>query len=83
LSKELHRAPRIVIEDDIPGSITVVEPMRVAQISRTGAQIDTTASLPVGTLHDRRVTFEARAVVVKGQVAHSSVRHVHRDQVFY
>ena len=57
--------------------------MRVTQISRTSAQIDTTASLPVGTLHDRRLTLGTRVVVVKGRVTHSSVRQVHREQVFY
>ena len=57
--------------------------MRVAQISPTGAQIDTTVALPVGTLHDLRLTLGDHTVVVKGRVVHSSVRQFRREQVCY
>ena len=83
MSEDRRENPRIDIDDGLPGSITVVEPMRVAQISPTGAQIDTTAMLNVGTLHDIRLSLGARAVVVKCRVVHSSVRHLHRELVFY
>ena len=83
MSEDRRENPRIDTDDGLPGSITVVEPMRVAQISPTGAQIDTTAALKVGTLHDIRLSLDVRAVVVKARVVHSSVRHLHREQVFY
>ena len=83
MPKDRRDTPRIDIEDDLPGSITVVEPMRVAQISPTGVQIDTTAGLLGGTLHDIRLTLGAHTVVVKSRVVHSSVRQLHREQVFY
>ena len=70
-------------DDDLTGGIAVVEPMRVAQISTTGAQIDTTAPLGVGTLHDVRLALDGRAVVVKGRAVHSTVRQIHRGQVFF
>ena len=83
MSEDRRENHRIDIDDGLSGSITVVEPMRVAQISPTGAQIDTTAALKVGTLHDIRLSLDVRPVVVKARVVHSSVRHLHRELVFY
>lgn len=83
MSTERRRSIRVDVDDDLTGGIAVVEPMRVAQISMTGAQIDTTAPLGVGTLHDIRLTLDGRAVVVKGRAVHSTVRQIYREQVFY
>jgi hypothetical protein len=83
MSTERRRNIRVDVNDDLTGGIAVVEPMRVAQISMTGAQIDRTAPLGVGTLHDVRLTLDGRSVVVKGRAVHSTVRQIHREQVFY
>ena len=83
MSTERRRNIRVDVNDDLTGGIAVVEPMRVAQISMTGAQIDTTAPLGVGTLHDVRLALDGRSVVVKGRAVHSTVRQIHREQVFY
>ena len=83
MSNDRRRNIRVDVDSDVTGGITVIEPMRVAQISTTGAQIDTTAPLGVGTLHDVRLTLDGRPVVVKGRAVHSTVRHVYREQVMY
>ena len=83
MSRDRRLIPRIDLENDLPGSITVIEPMRVAQLSLTGAEIVTTVALQVGTLHDLRVTLGDHIVVVKGRIVHASVRHLHREHVFY
>ena len=82
MPSDRRRSVRIEV-DDLAGGITVVEPMRIAQISTTGAQIDTTAPLGVGSLHDVRLTLDDQHFVVKARAVHSTVRQIHRDQVFY
>jgi hypothetical protein len=64
VSRDRRLIPRIDLENDLPGSTTVVEPIRVSQISPTGAEIVTTAALRVGTLHDLRVTLGDHVVVI-------------------
>ena len=61
----------------VPNTLTV------SQISRTGVQIDTDTALPIGSLHDLRLTLGAHSVVVKGRVAHSSVGEIEQDRVTY
>ena len=46
-------------------------------------QIETDTALPIGSLHDLRLTLGARSVVVKGRVAHSSVGDIEQDRVTY
>ena len=46
-------------------------------------QIETDTALPIGSLHDLRLTLGARSVVVKDRVAYSSVWDVEQDRVAY
>ena len=83
MSTDRRRSIRVEVNDDLAGGIAVIEPMRVAQIATTGAQIDTTTPLGVGGLHDVRLTLDGQHLVVKARSVHSTVCSIHRDQVFY
>ena len=61
----------------------VFQHMTIREISRTGAQIETTLSLQLDSLHDFRLTLGDRSVVVKGRVAHCSISDVDQELVTY
>ena len=81
--RERRAVERVEILGDLPGDIMVLNTLTVSQISRTGVQIETDTALPIGSLHDLRLTLGARSVVVKGRVTHSSVGDVEQDRVTY
>jgi hypothetical protein len=47
--------------------------MTIADISHTGAQIETAFPLQLDSLHDFRLSLGDRSVVVKGRIAHCQV----------
>ena len=61
----------------------VYQPVTVSQISRGGAQIETTFRLQLDSLHDFRLTVGTRSIVVKGRIVHCSVADVEEGQVAY
>ena len=61
----------------------VFQPMTVSQISRGGAQIETTFRLQLDSLHDFRLTLGDRLVVVKGRIVHCTIADVEEEQVAY
>jgi hypothetical protein len=74
---------RIPILGDVAGEITVFQPLAVKQISRGGAQVETTFPLHVDSLHDLRLSLGDRSVVVKGRVAHCRIVDVDNELVVY
>jgi PilZ domain len=74
---------RIDILGELHGEIMFFQPMAVKEISRTGAQIETTFALHVDSVHDLRLTLGDRSVVLKGRVAHSSVAEMDQELVRY
>jgi hypothetical protein len=57
--------------------------MTIRQISRGGAQVETTFPLQLDSLHQLRLTLGERSIVVKGRVAHCSIRDLEHELVIY
>ena len=74
---------RIAILGELNGEVMVYEPMTIKEISRGGAQVETTYPLQLNSLHDFRLTLGDRSVVLKGRVVHSHISDVDPESVFY
>ena len=59
---------RIQILGELPGDATVHQSISVKELSRTGAQIESTFPLQLNSLHDFRLSLGSQSVVVKGRV---------------
>ncbi len=67
---------RIPILGELHGEVTVFQPITIREISRGGAQIETTVPLQLNSLHQFRLMLGDRSVIVKGRVAHCRVSDV-------
>src|SRR5712691_4854568 len=76
-------AERIQILGDLHGEVMVYQPVAIKDVSRGGAQVETTFPLQLDSLHDFRLTLGDRSVVVKGRVAHCSISDVDQETVLY
>jgi len=74
---------RIQILGELKGEVTVFQPMAIKEISRGGAQIETSFPLQLDSLHEFRLTLGDRSIVVKGRVAHCSITDVEHELVVY
>jgi hypothetical protein len=74
---------RIELLGGLSGEVMVFQPMRIAEISQGGMQIETGFPLHLDSLHDFRLTLEGQSIVVKGRVAHSHISDVDQDIVTY
>jgi hypothetical protein len=69
----IRRTQRIEILGELQGEVMVYEPMAISEISRAGAQIETSFPLQIDSLHDFRLVLGTRSIVVKGRVVHAHV----------
>ncbi len=76
-------AERIPILGELHGEVMVFQPVAIKDISRGGAQIETTFALQLDSLHDFRLTLGDRSIVVKGRVTHCSISDVEQEGVLY
>jgi len=74
---------RLRILGDVRGEVMAFQPMMLREISRDGAEIDTTFPLQIDSLHDIRLTLGDWSVVLKGRVAHCSISDVDQESVRY
>lgn len=74
---------RILILGELHGEVMVFQPMAIKDISRGGAQVETTFPLQLDSLHDFRLTLGDRAIIVKGRVTHCSISDVEQEGVLY
>ena len=74
---------RVQILGELRGDVSVFQPMAIKEVSRGGAQVETTFPLQLDSLHDFRLTLGERSVIVKGRVAHCSISEVEHEQVLY
>jgi hypothetical protein len=74
---------RVPILGDLHGEVMVFQPMRVTEMGRTGASVETAFPLQLDSLHDLRLPLGGMSVVVKGRVAHSRISDVDQDAVRY
>lgn len=61
----------------------VFEPITITEISRGGAQVESTFPLQLDSLHEFRLVLGDRSVVVKGRVVHCSISDVDPENVVY
>src|SRR6266850_358188 len=74
---------RIQILGELHGEVMVFQAMTIREISRGGAQVDTTFPFHVDSLHELRLTLGDRSVVLKGRVAHCRISDVDQELVTY
>ena len=74
---------RILILGELHGEVMVFQPMAIKDISRGGAQVETTFPLQLDSLHDFRLTLGERSIVVKGRVTYCSISDVEQEGVLY
>ncbi len=80
---EKRDAERFLILGDLHGEVMVFQPMAIKEISRAGAQVETSLPLQLDSLHDFRLTLGDRSVVVKGRVVHCFISDVDQELVVY
>ncbi len=78
-----QRDERIQILGELHGEVMVFQPMAIKEISRGGAQVETSFPLQVDSLHEFRLTLGDRSIVVKGRVAHCRISDVEQEIVTY
>ena len=74
---------RILILGELRGEVMVFQPMAVKDISRGGAQVETSFPLQLDSLHEFRLTLGDRSVVVKARVTYCSISDVEQEGVLY
>ena len=74
---------RIPTARHLEGAVMVFQPMTIADISHTGAQIETSFPLQLDSLHDFRLSLGDRSVVVKGRIAHCKIGELRTDATVY
>jgi hypothetical protein len=74
---------RIQILGELNGEVMVFAPIAIKEISRGGAQVETSFPLQLDSLHDFRLTLGDQSVVVKARVAHCSITDVDQEIVTY
>ena len=81
--EETRDTERILILGELHGEVMVFQPTTIKEISRGGAQVETVFPLHVDSLHQFRLSLGDRSVVVKGRIAHCSIRDVDQEVVTY
>ena len=61
---------RVPLAGQVTGEVMVFQPITILDISRGGAQIETSFPLQLDSLHDFRLSLGQRSVVLKGRIAH-------------
>jgi hypothetical protein len=82
-NREKRDTERIQILGELHGEVMVFQPVAIKEISRGGAQVETSFPLQLDSLHDFRLTLGERSVVVKGRVAHCRISDVDQELVVY
>ena len=78
-----RRSERMELLGELRGEVMVFQPMVLTEVSRLGAQIETTFPLQIDSLHDFRFVLGGRSIVVKGRVVHEHVSHVEGQATTY
>lgn len=83
MGAEKRDTERIQILGDLKGEVMVFQPMAIKDISRGGAQVETSFPLQLDSLHDFRLTLGDRSIVVKGRVSYCGISDVEHEGVLY
>jgi PilZ domain len=83
VNQEHRDAERLPILGQLRGEVMVFQPITIREISRGGAQIETSFPLQLDSLHDFRLVLGDRSVVLKGRVVHCSVSDYDQEALVY
>ena len=81
--QEKRDRDRLEILGELHGEVMVPQPLSIKEISHGGCLVETGFPLQLDSLHDVRLTLDARSVVVKGRVAHCRIIDVDQEVVRY
>jgi hypothetical protein len=74
---------RVEILGELHGEVTVFQAVVIKELSRRGAQIESSFPLHLNSLHDFRLVLGDRSVIAKGRVAHCRISDVDQELVLY
>ena len=74
---------RVPTPRQLEGAVMVFQPMTIADISNSGAQVETPFPLQLDSLHDFRLSLGDLSVIVKGRIAHCHVGELRNDVAVY
>ena len=83
MDQEHRDAERLPILGQLRGEVMVFQPITIREISRGGAQVETSFPLQLDSLHDFRLVLGDRSVVLKGRVVHCSVSDYDQEALVY
>jgi hypothetical protein len=83
VDQEHRDAERLPILGQLRGEVMVFQPITIREISRGGAQVETSFPLQLDSLHDFRLVLGDRSVVLKGRVVHCSVSDYDQEALVY
>jgi len=83
VGQEHGDAERLPILGQLRGEVMVFQPITIREISRGGAQVETSFPLQLDSLHDFRLVLGDRSVVLKGRVVHCSVSDYDQEALVY
>ena len=83
MGQEHRDAERLPILGQLRGEVMVFQPITIREISRGGAQVETSFPLQLDSLHDFRLVLGDRSVVLKGRVVHCSVSDYDQEALVY
>jgi hypothetical protein len=74
---------RVAVPSPLSGEVKIYQPMTILDISRGGAQIETSFALQLDSLHDFRISLGERSIVVSGRIANCHVGELKEGIVLY
>lgn len=74
---------RVPLPPGLTGEVTVYRPLSVSDLSTGGARVETPEPLRVNSVRAFRLNLGEQTVVLKGRIAHSSVRRIDDQTVVY
>lgn len=75
--------PRLPLPNGLSGEVTVYRPLSVSDLSPVGARVETGEPLRVNSVRAFRLNLGDQTIVLKGRVAHASVRTLDDREVVY
>ena len=83
MEDERRREERLRILGNLQGDVTIVQPVRVMDVSVSGASLEIERALAIESLHDFRLPIGEVSVVVKARVAYCRISDIWPDHVVY
>jgi hypothetical protein len=74
---------RHAISGELPGEVTIIEPVRVLEISQHGTMVEVDVRLALESLHEFRLDLSECVVIVKGRIVHCELHELEPERVIY